>query len=224
MGSHTYLNPYDIKILLCISQPKTHFALALAWKRAVKSKIEAHFPFLVTPYIRTIGFRSCDFQFILDWTMDLMTTLTSSIAQLGQSCFEFSIESVNYFTGHFLIFLRPKFETISLEITNYMVQFCYQYSIALGLLVLDRWKPNDWKLGESQNHGTGTYYIQRKLKLCSSAQGPWAQAKVTPIFCDAATTLEVGKILSDSSHVTLVDHRWLDRRSVWVGLTPCRLL
>ena len=67
MGSHTYLNPYDIKILLCTSQPKTHFALALAWKRAsVKSKIEAHFPFLVTTYIRTIGFRSCDFQFILD--------------------------------------------------------------------------------------------------------------------------------------------------------------
>ena len=66
MGSHyTYLNPYDIKILLCTSQPKTHFALA--WKRAVKSKIEAHFPFLVTTtYIRTIGFRSCDFQFILD--------------------------------------------------------------------------------------------------------------------------------------------------------------
>ena len=31
-------------------------------------------------------------------------------------------------------------------------------SIALGLLVLDRWKPNDWKLGESQNHGTGTTY------------------------------------------------------------------
>ena len=64
----TYLSEmYDIKILLCTSQPKTHFALALAWKRApVKSKIEAHFPFLVTTYIRTIGFRSCDFQFILD--------------------------------------------------------------------------------------------------------------------------------------------------------------
>ena len=126
MGSHSYLNPYDIKILLCTSQPKTHFALALAWKRAVKSKIEAHFPFLVTTYIRTIGFRSCDFQFILDWTMDLMTTLTSPIAQLGQSGFEFSIESVYYFTGHFLIFLRLKFETISLEITKYLVQFCYQ--------------------------------------------------------------------------------------------------
>lgn len=31
-----------------------------------------------------------------------------------------------FFTGHFLIFLRLKFETISLEITKYLVQFCYQ--------------------------------------------------------------------------------------------------
>ena len=48
--------------------------------------------------------------------------------------------------------------------------------------------------------------MKTKTKF-SSAQGPWAQAKLTPIFCDAATTLEVGKILSDSSHVTLLDHR-----------------
>ena len=122
-----------------------------------------------------------------------------------------------YFTGHFLIFVRLKFETILNFSWNHKILGPILLSIALGLLVLDRWKPNDWKLGER-------YYIPWKLKPCSSAQGPWAQAKVTPIFCDAATTLEVGKILSDSSHVTLLDHRWLDKRSVWVGLTPCRLL
>ena len=31
-----------------------------------------------------------------------------------------------FFTGHFLIFLRLKFETISFETTKYLVQFCYQ--------------------------------------------------------------------------------------------------
>ena len=53
---------------------------------------------------------------------------------------------------------------------------------------------------------TTYHHMKTKTKL-SSPQGPWAQAKLAPIFCDAATTLEVGKILSDSSHVTLLDHR-----------------
>ena len=158
MGSHTYLNPYDIKIF-CAHRNQKHtlhwhwhwHGRERRWNR--KSKPTSPFWLLRTYYRIPLMWLS-----IHPWLNNGFDDYSHLFYRtIGPKLFWILNWICKlFFTGHFPIFLRLKFETISLEITKYLVQFCYQ--IALGLLVLDRWKPNDWKLGESQNHGTGTTY------------------------------------------------------------------
>ena len=149
MGSHIWIRMISKSFCAHRNQKHTlhwHWHGRERWNR--KSKPNSPFWLLRTYVLSDSAHVTFNSSLIEQWIWWLLSPL------LSHNWTKFVLNSqLNYFKRHFLTFLRLKFKTISLEITwsNFAIN-----AIALGSLVLDRWKPNYWKLGESQIHGTGT--------------------------------------------------------------------